>query len=322
VRATDAAGNQSPYSNVTSVTTQSTGQPNFSLTVSPASLGVMPGNQGTTTITTTISGGFNSAISLSASGMPSGATLSFSPNPIAAPGSGGSTMTITVGSGTALGTYPITVTGNGGGIQQNATVTLIVSNTVQDLQVTTDTDDVYYDPGNLAGGGTWNVSGSLNYNHTSFAGSWSGVVNAFSTGVRYLGISLPQGAQITSATLNVYGGTMPPLNSPSLIRVHGEAADNAPAWADVVGGRPDSIPYTTAYVDYTGSDPGWAGAWHQIDVTAIVQEILNRGGWVSGNAIAFALTGVDNRNYYLPLADSAQGAGLGPKLELVANLSF
>jgi uncharacterized membrane protein/fibronectin type 3 domain-containing protein len=319
VRATDAAGNLSPYSNVTSATTQSGGAPNFTLAVSPASLSVMPGNQGISAITTTPSGGFNNAISLSASDMPSGTTVSFSPNPIAAPGSGSSTVTIMVGSSTAAGTYPITVTGDGGGIQQNATVTLTVSNTVQDLQVTTDTDDVYYDPGNLAGGGTWNISGSLNYNHTSFVGSWNGIVNTFSTGVRYPGVSLPQGTQITSATLSVYGGTMPPLDGASLIRVYGEAADNAPAWADVAGSRPDSIPYTTVHVDYTGTDPGWAGAWHQIDVTAIVQEIVNRGGWVSGNAIAFALTGVDNRNYYLSLADSSQGAGLGPKLELVVN---
>jgi chitodextrinase len=314
VRATDAAGNLSPYSNVTTATTQLTGSLNFTLAVSPSSLSVMPGNQGISAITTTPSGGFNSAITLSASGMPDGMTVSFGTNPIPAPGSGNSTMTITVGSSTATGTYSIVVTGDGGGIQQNATVTLIVSNTVQDLQITTDTDDVYYDPGGLSGG-IWNVSGSLNYNHTSFVGSWNGVVNAFSTGVRYSGVNVPQGAQITRATLSIYGGTMPPINGPSLIRVYGEAADNAPVWADVAGSRPDSIPYTTAHVDYTGSDPGWAGAWHQIDVTAIVQEIVNRGGWVPGNAIAFALTGVDNRNYYLPLADSAQGAGLGPKLE-------
>src|SRR5208283_2833954 len=83
--------------------------------------------QGTSTITATISGGFNSAISLSAAGMPSGTTVSFNPNPIAAPGSGSSTMTITVGSSTPTGTYPITVTGNGGGTQQTTTVTLTVT---------------------------------------------------------------------------------------------------------------------------------------------------------------------------------------------------
>ncbi len=36
-------------------------------------------------------------------------------------------MTITVGASTPLGTYPITVTGNGGGVQQNVTVTLTVT---------------------------------------------------------------------------------------------------------------------------------------------------------------------------------------------------
>src|SRR5208337_3726346 len=102
-------------------------QPNFTLSASPASLSVQQGNQGASTITATIGGGFNSAISLSASGMPSGTTVSFNPNPIAAPGSGNSTMTITVGSSTPTGTYPITVTGNGGGIQQSTTVTLSVT---------------------------------------------------------------------------------------------------------------------------------------------------------------------------------------------------
>lgn len=79
------------------------------------------------TITTSISGGFDSAISLSASGVPSGSTVSFNPNPIPGPGSGTSTMTITVGSSTPAGTYPITVTGDGGGIQQTTNVTLTVT---------------------------------------------------------------------------------------------------------------------------------------------------------------------------------------------------
>src|SRR5271166_1057117 len=101
--------------------------PNFTLSASPSSLTVQQGNQGTSTITATTSGGFNSSIALSYSGAPSGTTVSFNPNPIPAPGSGNSTMTITVGSGTPTGTYPITVTGNGGGIQHNATVTLTVT---------------------------------------------------------------------------------------------------------------------------------------------------------------------------------------------------
>ena len=104
-----------------------TAAPGFTISASPASLSVAPGKQGNSTITTTISGGFNSAISLSASGMPSGTTVTFNPATIPAPGSGSSTMTITVGASTPVGTYPITVTGNGGGIQQTATVTLTVT---------------------------------------------------------------------------------------------------------------------------------------------------------------------------------------------------
>src|SRR5208337_3665467 len=107
--------------------TQVSSSPNFSISASPASLSIQQGNQGTSTITTTVSGGFSSAISLSASGVPSGTTVSFNPNPIPAPGAGSSTMTINVGASTPAGTYPITVTGNGGGIQQNTTVTLTVT---------------------------------------------------------------------------------------------------------------------------------------------------------------------------------------------------
>ena len=124
VRATDAAGNLSPYSNIVSGTTLANGAPNFTLSASPSGVSVAPGSQGVSTITSTLSNGFNSAISLSATGMPSGTTVSFNPSTIPAPGGGNSTMTITVGSGTATGTYPITVIGNGGGIQQTATVTL------------------------------------------------------------------------------------------------------------------------------------------------------------------------------------------------------
>jgi hypothetical protein len=104
-----------------------TAAPSFTISASPSSLSVVQGKQGTSTITSTISNGFSSAITLSASGMPSGTTVSFNPNPIPAPGSGSSTMTITVGSSTPTGTYLITVTGSGGGVQQNTTVNLTVT---------------------------------------------------------------------------------------------------------------------------------------------------------------------------------------------------
>ena len=85
------------------------------------------GNQGTSTITTTISGGFNSSISLSASGVPTGTTVSFNPTTIRSARRGQLDHDHHGRQQLApTGTYPITVTGNGGGIQQNTTVTLTV----------------------------------------------------------------------------------------------------------------------------------------------------------------------------------------------------
>jgi pro-kumamolisin-like protein len=104
---------------------------NFTISASPTSVSVVQGSNGTSTITTAISGSFNSTVTLSATGQPTGVTVSFSPTSIAAPGSGSSTMTMTVASTTATGTYPITVTGTGGGITHTTTVNLTVNAAAQ-----------------------------------------------------------------------------------------------------------------------------------------------------------------------------------------------
>jgi subtilase family serine protease len=101
--------------------------PGFSITTSPASVSVVQGNSGSSTVTTTVSGGFDSAVTLSASGQPSGVTVNFSTSTIAAPGSGSSTVTLAVAATTATGTYPITITATGGGITHTATISLSVT---------------------------------------------------------------------------------------------------------------------------------------------------------------------------------------------------
>jgi hypothetical protein len=99
----------------------------FTLAASPNSVSVVQGTSSTSTMSTSISGSFNSAIALSASGLPSGATASFSPSSIAAPGSGSSTATITTSTSTPAGTYTVTVTGSGGGTTHTASITLTVT---------------------------------------------------------------------------------------------------------------------------------------------------------------------------------------------------
>jgi uncharacterized membrane protein len=99
---------------------------NFTISVSPSSGSLDQGQSGYAVVTTTVSGGFSSAISLSAAGIPSGVTGSFSPNPIAAPGSGTSDFTLTVSRSARIGTYPITITGRGGGITHTTTLSFKV----------------------------------------------------------------------------------------------------------------------------------------------------------------------------------------------------
>ena len=118
----------SPNAGLIAALTSGTAQtPAFTIAASPTSISVTQGSSGTSTITTAVSGGFNSAVALTASGQPSGVTVGFSPASIAAPGSGSSTATFTVAAGTAAGTYSITVTGTGGGLIHTTTVSLTVT---------------------------------------------------------------------------------------------------------------------------------------------------------------------------------------------------
>src|SRR5207237_2476190 len=71
-----------------------TAQPNYTVSASPSSLTITQGGSGTSTITLTPRNGFSGSVSLSASGLPSGVTASFSPNPATTT----STLTLTASS--------------------------------------------------------------------------------------------------------------------------------------------------------------------------------------------------------------------------------
>ncbi len=101
---------------------------NFTISASPASVSVAPGSNGTSTITVnSTSSPLGTAITLSATGQPSGVSVGFNPTQTYPGAIMNSTMTITVASGTAAGTYPITVTGtSNGSLTHSTTVTLTV----------------------------------------------------------------------------------------------------------------------------------------------------------------------------------------------------
>lgn len=101
----------------------------FSVSVSPTARTVQQGTSGTVSVTVASTGSFASAVTLSASGLPSGVTASFSPNPVtpAAGGTVSSTLTLTASGTAATGTFTVTVTGTSGATSRTASLSLTVS---------------------------------------------------------------------------------------------------------------------------------------------------------------------------------------------------
>lgn len=98
--------------------------------------------------------------------------------------------------------------------------------------------------------------------------------------VRFAGVAVPQAPTVSSATLAYTRD--PSSTSGAALRVYGEAANNPAAVIDYTDG--DARVRTTAFTDIAD-----ASVVSSIDVTAQVQEVVNRAGWASGNAMQFFL---------------------------------
>ena len=93
--------------------------PTFSLSSSNVTIG--QGTSASSYVSVFAQYGFTGSVNLSISGLPSGVTAVFSPNPT----TGGSTITFTATSTATLGQYPVTITGTSG--TQTATANITVS---------------------------------------------------------------------------------------------------------------------------------------------------------------------------------------------------
>ena len=122
-----ATGGGLTHTATIAVTVSAATSPNFTVSASPASLSLVQGTSGSSSISTTVSGGFNSAISLSASGLPAGVTAAFAPASIAAPGSGTSTLTLTASATATTGSSTVTITATGGTVTHTATIALTIT---------------------------------------------------------------------------------------------------------------------------------------------------------------------------------------------------
>lgn len=122
------AENNEQYSNYNTQSFRTSALPppfDFSLSVSPSSGTIVQGSSLSTTVTANLISSTSQSISFSASGLPSGATASFSPtncNPTCS-----STVTITTSATTPAGSYTINITGTGGDLTRTTTYSLIVT---------------------------------------------------------------------------------------------------------------------------------------------------------------------------------------------------
>jgi len=98
-------------------------QTSFTLSAAPTTLTILQGSFGSTTITINPANGFNSNVTLSASGVPSGVTATFGTNPATS----SSGLTLTASSSAATGTFTATVTGTSGTLTSKTAVTLTVN---------------------------------------------------------------------------------------------------------------------------------------------------------------------------------------------------
>jgi len=114
-------------------------------------------------------------------------------------------------------------------------------------------------------------------------------------GLRFLNVAIPAGSTITAATLELYFNGI--LQGSPTTRVHADDHDNSAAWGNTTNtatGRPGYRTRTTAHVHWTygawGSTPGWKTS---LSLVAVIQEVIDRAGWASGNALSLMLLAND-----------------------------
>jgi prepilin-type N-terminal cleavage/methylation domain-containing protein len=114
-------------------------------------------------------------------------------------------------------------------------------------------------------------------------------------GMRWRNVTIPQGATITSAYIEFTADEVQ-TGTPVNLTFRGEASDNAAAFQNLaydISGRANTL----AAVGWNNVPP-WStvGDTHKSpDISPVIQEIVNRTGWVSGNALVVIVTGSGRR---------------------------
>ncbi len=115
--------------------------------------------------------------------------------------------------------------------------------------------------------------------------------------MRFNGLIIPQGATITNASIQFQAEKRD--SGVTFLIIEGEAIDNALTFTrarENISSRDrtnasvewERVPWTTI---------GEAGPDQQTpDIASVIQEIVNRPGWLSGNSLAIIFSGIGRRN--------------------------
>ncbi|GIU87813.1 MAG: hypothetical protein KatS3mg009_2328 [Acidimicrobiia bacterium] len=114
-------------------------------------------------------------------------------------------------------------------------------------------------------------------------------------GLRFLGLTIPRGAVVTSAWVQFRADES--WSDPTTLRIDAVASDSAPAFGTARFSLSGSA-RTGASTDWVV--PGWVerrqGPEQRTpDLAAVLQELVNRPGWQPGNAVALVVSGNGRR---------------------------
>ncbi len=113
-------------------------------------------------------------------------------------------------------------------------------------------------------------------------------------GLRFTNVNLPVGAQVTSAFIEFEVDET--SNGPASLNITAQSSDNGEAFSNSafdVSNRA-TVGYSVAWDNV----PGWTAvdARHQTpNLATVIQPVLNRAGWTSGNALVFIISGTGVR---------------------------
>lgn len=122
---------------------------------------------------------------------------------------------------------------------------------------------------------------------TVWVGNGSATTSQY-TGLRFNNVTIPPGATIKSAQVQVYSAQSQWITL--AYNIYADKSTNSIAFS--TSSLPSQRSLTTAF-STVSDNVDWAGStWYSLpDVTPVIQEIVNQPGWVSGNSLSIIMQG-------------------------------